>query len=133
MTIYENALKLKDAAMKARDKDKLDALKIIVSEFQRHPSKEPNDVDALAILKKLEADEVHMLFVRKIENGSHFLSAVQSLIPVFATEDDISEFMKTIDFSKLKNKMQAIGMVKSNFKGAVDSEMVKRMVEGWSS
>jgi len=131
MTIFEKAIQLKDNAMKAREKERLDALKIVVSEFQRHPSKEPNDADAIAILKKLEADEIYMLAAKASATTSPFLEAIYSLLPKFASEIDIAEFMKTIDFSKLKNKMQAIGMVKSNFKGAVDSDMVKKMVEGW--
>lgn len=132
MTIYQTAVDRMYSAIKDRNKDVADAMKLIVAEFQRHSSKDLPDPAAISILKKLEADEVYMLTAKKAEVTSSFLTCVQSLIPTYASENDIAEFLKTVDFSKLKNKMQAIGMVKSNFNGAVDSDLVKRMVEGWN-
>ena len=130
MTIFENVTNDLALAMKGPAETR-DALKLIVAEFQRGQSKTVPDEEAVKILQKLKKDELELLHAKGM-GQSAFLRAIDVYLPATASEVDVAEFMKTIDFSKLKNKMQAIGMVKSNFKGAVDSEMVKRMVEEWT-
>jgi uncharacterized protein YqeY len=54
----------------------------------------------------------------------------EKYLPQIVFDSDIRVYLKTIDFSKLKNKMQAIGMCKNHFgNDCVDSNLVKNIIE----
>ena len=60
------------------------------------------------------------------------ISIAQSYLPKEIGEEEIINWITdNIDFSKLKNNMQAIGIVKKEFGGAVNPVLVKNIVESW--
>ena len=60
------------------------------------------------------------------------ISIAESYLPKEIGEGEIMNWItKNIDFTKLKNNMQAIGIVKKHFGGAVNPVLVKNIVESW--
>jgi hypothetical protein len=60
------------------------------------------------------------------------ISIAQSYLPKEIGEAQIINWItKNVDFNKLKNKMQAIGMVKKEFGQTVNPMLVKNIVENW--
>ena len=52
-----------------------------------------------------------------------------SYIPEKVSEEELLGFIKTIDFSKFKNKMQGIGIVQKPFGTAVDGKVVSKLIQ----
>jgi len=50
-------------------------------------------------------------------------------LPKEVDKKEIIDFLETIDFNNLKNKMQAIGIVQKHFKGNVDNKLVKDIIQ----
>ncbi len=83
--------------------------------------KSPKDVSKIENEKLIEFDE-HLT--------STFIIALENFLPQMVTEKEIHDFIKeNIDFSKLKNKMQAIGIIKKHFGNTVDANLVKDIIQ----
>ena len=111
-------------ARKSRDKSTALNLTVILGEFQRGLDKEVDDKTAIRIMKKLtkSAKEV---------NDLELIALMKEYIPEEISEDEIKKWIQdNVDFSQLKNKMQAVGQVMKNFQGKVDGAMVKGIIEG---
>lgn len=121
--LYDNLHSAMKHSMKNKETERLSSIRIIISEVQRDPNKDYSDSKVLAVLASLI----------KITNKNPtpdkmLLATIDSFMPA-VSEDNIKAFIATIDFTKLKNKMAAIGLVKKEFAGkAVDSEMVQRIL-----
>jgi len=60
------------------------------------------------------------------------IGLAQSYLPKEIGEEEIIDWITdNIDFSKLKNNMQAIGIVKKHFGEAVNPVLVKNIVDSW--
>ena len=85
----------------------------------------------------INAKELNILQKEKVAKlGNNLtsmnISIAQSYLPEEIGEAKIIDWItKNIDFSKLKNNMQAIGLVKNHFGGAVNPVLVKNIVESW--
>ena len=112
-------------------------IKFLVGQFQRvakNKEKIAEDSEAIKIIKNLYAlmKEITLLSLKK--DGYEYFEVVdfivlcEELLPKEATEEDIRNFLKTVDFSGLKNKMQAVGMAIKHFNGNVDGNLVKTIV-----
>ena len=112
-------------------------IKFLVGQFQRvakNKEKIAEDSEAIKIIKNLYAlmKEITLLSLKK--DGYEYFEVVdfivlcEELLPKEATEEDIRNFLKTVDFSGLKNKMQAVGMTTKHFNGNVDGNLVKTIV-----
>jgi len=115
-------------AIKARDYS-TPLLKFIIGELQRLPTKELNDDEVMKVLKKIEKNEILMMQETSAERDSPLLKFVRNYIPRQLKAREIIEWVeKNIDFSQLKNKMQAIGIIKKEFGERVDSVKVKEII-----
>ena len=112
-------------------------IKFLVGQLQRvakNKEKIAEDSEAIKIIKNLYAlmKEITLLSLKK--DGYEYFEVVdfivlcEELLPKEATEEDIRNFLKTVDFSGLKNKMQAVGMAIKHFNGNVDGNLVKTIV-----
>lgn len=75
-----------------------------------------SDVDGKSAseVKKLVSDKIQQLG----DNLTSYLIEIgQSYLPKQASEEEIINFIKTIDMSKFKNKMQAMGLIMKEFPG----------------
>jgi uncharacterized protein YqeY len=121
------------------DSETKDTYKYLYSLFQRNiknSKDELSDKETISIIKsnirkinesldKIENKENKELFKKKNEK---FIEICKDLLPKEASVEEIRDFVKTIDFSKLKSKNQAIGIVNKHFKGNVDNIIVKNII-----
>jgi len=112
-----------------KDKDKKEILKVIVGEFQRMTKKTLSDDEVIRILRKFERNEIELMRQTEAEE-TEFLKAVRIYIPKIVDEKEITEWInQNVDFSKLKNKTQAVGLVMKEFGSRADGTVVKNIVQ----
>lgn len=117
--------------MKSGDKVITSLLRVLVSDIQRDPNKDYCDNKVISVVKKTIASLSDPYVMEKAKDDTirsiEFLN--QSYLPKRITDDEIISFIDTIDFSLLKNKIQAVGMIQKHFPdGSVDGLSVKNLV-----
>jgi uncharacterized protein YqeY len=118
------------AAIKAKDEEKKDTLRVILGEFGRLDKKELSDDEAVKILKKLIKSEKEVLEKKGDETDSRFIKIIENYLPKMATEADITKWIEqNIDFSEFKNKMQAMGLIMKHFGATADGNAVKKILQ----
>ncbi|MHB1349253.1 MAG: hypothetical protein C4563_09645 [Desulfobulbus sp.] len=118
-------------AMKAKDEARLSALRVLIGEFQRQGKKELDDGEVVAIIRKLIKAERETLD-RTGQATSPYLEVIESYQPRQASEDEIRAWIKAnIDFSQLKNKMQAMRPIMTHFGSTADGDTVKKVLESF--
>jgi len=118
------------AAIKAKDEEKKDTLRVILGEFGRLDKKELSDDEAVKILKKLIKSEKEVLEKKGDETDSRFIKIIENYLPKMATEADIAKWIEqNIDFSEFKNKMQAMGLIMKHFGATADGNAVKKILQ----
>ncbi|WP_298751981.1 GatB/YqeY domain-containing protein [uncultured Arcobacter sp.] len=129
MTLQEQIQKSLVNARKVKDSNTLSTMQVVVGEMQRLPKKVLNDDEVISLLKKIVANEQEK--IDKYGKGDEkFIQIINDFIPSELPEEDIIDWIKeNIDFSSLKNKMQAIGIVTKNFGSLVDGKKVKEIIE----
>ena len=117
------------AAIKAKDEEKKDTLRVILGEFGRLDKKELSDDEVVKILKKLIKSEKEMLEKKGDETDSIFISVIENYLPKMATQAEITNWIEqNIDFSEFKNKMQAMGLIMKHFGATADGNAVKKIL-----
>ena len=129
MTMQESLREDLTVAMKARDTDRTGAIRILMGEFARQPEKILSDEQVIAIIKKLIKSERELLAAQK-QDGSAFLTIMEEYLPKQASEEEIAAWIeKNVDFSAFGNKMQAMKPIMQHFGGAVDGNVVKKVLQ----
>ncbi len=119
------------ASMKARDEDRKNTLRVVMGEFARMDKKEVSDDEVIKVLKKLVKSEREVLEKKGETGGSAFISIIESYLPRMASDDEIKEWIGgNVDFSKFKNKMQAMGQVMKHFGSTADGARVREIMQG---
>ncbi len=131
MSIHEQIKKDLTTAMKAKDEERKSALRVILGEFARGDAKSLSDDEAVKILRKLVKSEQETLSRSgKSESDSAYLQIVSSYLPDIADDDEIRQWIVgNIDFSKYKNKMQAMRDIMAHFGSRADGARVKMILE----
>lgn len=118
-------------AMKEDDKAMKMATRMVLGEVPRLNKKageSPLDTEMVRIIKGLIKSERMTLEFSGVDT-SEYLESLEGLLPEVVSEEDIRSYINTIDFTTLKNKMQAINLVKRYFgETSVDSAVVKRII-----
>ncbi len=118
------------AAIKAKDEEEKDTLRVILGEFARLDKKELSDDEVAKILKKLIKSEKEVLEKKGDENDSRFISIIENYLPKMATQAEITNWIEqNIDFSEFKNKMQAMGLIMKHFGATADGNAVKKLLQ----
>lgn len=119
---------LKDA-MKAKNKDRVGAIRILIGEFQRQPEKELSDEQVIGIIKKLIKSERELLAAAG-EEGSGYLTVMESFLPRQATEEEVRAWVsENVDIASFGNKMQAMKPIMAHFGSSVDGNLVKKVLQ----
>ena len=125
--------KLKDdlkSAMKERDQEKKDALRVIMGEMARSDKKVFSDDEVIKILKKLVKSEKEMLEKSGQGQMSPFITIIEGYLPKLAGEDEIRQWIAdNVDFGTFKNKMQAMGVIMGHFGASADGNLVKKVLQ----
>jgi uncharacterized protein YqeY len=129
MGLQEQIKKDLAAAMKARDEEKKDALRVIMGEFSRQSQKDISDQDVIKIVKKLIKSEKEVLAQSGGGEDNRFIQVAGDYLPRMATEDEVKAWISSnIDFGAFKNKMQAMGPIMKHFGDQADGNMVKKIL-----
>jgi hypothetical protein len=117
-------------AIKTKDEDKKDTLRVILGEFGRLHKKELSDDEVVKILKKLIKSEKEMLEKKGAESDSTFIRVIENYLPKMATQEEIAKWIEQhVDFSEFKNKMQAMGVIMKHFGATADGNAVKKLLQ----
>lgn len=118
------------AAIKAKDNQRKDTLRVIMGEFGRLDKKELSNDEAVKILKKLMKSEKELLDRKGDETDSEFIRIIETYLPKMASEKEIIRWIEqNIDFSEFKNKMQAMGLIMKHFGATADGNAVKKLLQ----
>jgi uncharacterized protein YqeY len=119
------------AAMKANDTHTKEALRVVIGEFGRLPSKELSDAEVLQVIKKLIKSEKEVMSRQGQAAASPYLKTLENYLPAMASEAEIAEWIAAnIDLTGYKNKMQAMGDIMRHFGGSADGNTVKKVLQG---
>lgn len=115
-------------AMKAKDSERVGAIRIVLGEFARQPDKELSDEQVIGIVKKLVKSERELLAAKK-EEDSEYMKILSEYLPAQAGEKEIREWIATnVDFTNLGNKMQAMKPIMQHFGSSADGNLVKKVL-----
>ena len=128
MSLQEQLKEDLKVSMKAKDKDRTGAIRVLMGEFGRQDEKELSDDKVIAIVKKLIKSEKELL-AAKNETDSSFIEIMEEYLPKQASEAEIREWVENnIDFSAFANKMQAMRPIMAHFGASVDGNTVKKVL-----
>lgn len=115
-----------------KDQETKNAIKVIVGELQRQPNKLLSDSETVKILKLLIKYETERIDRTGDFAESIYLKTLRSYVPEQVDRKELIFWIaRNIDFSKLKNKMQAISMVTKHFGPKVDGNLAKEIIQNW--
>ena len=137
------------SAMRARNETLRGAIRQIMSEFFRltvpvvledgkkstRPKKteEITDEDVMGIIQGLIKAE-HVLLAAKKERSSAYLQILEAYLPAQAPREEIVAWVRdNVDFSRYKNRMQAMGEIMKHFGKTADGKMVNQILKEWES
>ncbi|MBN1930205.1 MAG: GatB/YqeY domain-containing protein [Desulfobacterales bacterium] len=130
MKLQEQIKKDLTSAMKAKDEPKKETLRVIIGEFGRLDKKELSDEEVIKVLKKLIKSEKELLEKKGETEDSEFIKIIENYVPKTASEQEIVAWInQNIDFSKFKNKMQAMSSIMKHFGSLADGNEVKKILE----
>lgn len=118
-------------AMKNKDRVRIDAVRVLIGEFQRQPEKTLSDDQVAGIIRKLIKAERELLAAAR-DGDSGFIGVLEEYLPKQADEAEIMEWITThIDFSDFNNKMQAMKPIMAHFGSNADGNMVKKILQNF--
>jgi uncharacterized protein YqeY len=130
----EKELKLElRAAMKAKDAERCNAIKMVLGEIPRLNKKKDEKVteeDINKIITKLIKSEIVMLEYSGLdESKSEYLNTLKGFLPKMMSEKEIEEWiLDKIDLSAYNNPMQAMKSIMKELKGKADGNVVRNVL-----
>ena len=120
--------------MKDRDQRVVDALRVVLGEIPRlnmKANESATDDQIINIVKKLIKSEKETLKLKGEDiTESFYINLLKADLPKMVTEAEILEYIQSnIDFSALKNKMQAVGVINKHFGSSVNGGMVAHIIQ----
>ncbi len=134
-------------AMLGRDQEVRNTLRLIMAEFPKltvpltlesgkkstrlKKPQEITDDDVIGIIKGLSKSEQTVMEATG-QTTSEYLDILQSYLPQMIDREEITSWIKdNIDFSKFKNRMQAMGPVMKYFGKLADGKLVNQILKEW--
>ncbi|RJP93744.1 MAG: hypothetical protein C4518_06065 [Desulfobacteraceae bacterium] len=129
MSIHEKIKKDLMLAMKEKDEEKKNALRVMMGEFARADKKELSDDEVIGVAKKLIKSERETLGLSGGQGDNRYIEILETYLPKMASDDEIWEWVaKHIDFASYKNKMQAMKDIMNHFGARADGNQVKNIL-----
>ncbi|MFZ7128574.1 MAG: GatB/YqeY domain-containing protein [Desulfobacterales bacterium] len=117
-------------AMKEKQEDRKEAIRVILGEFARSEQKVLSDEEVVRVLRKLQKSEREVMEKRGVQEPSAYLRVIESYLPEMADESEIRDWIAAnVDFSVYKNKMQAMGQIMKHFGSRADGNEVRRILQ----
>jgi len=116
-------------AMLSKDEARTSTLRIILGEFARMPKKELTDQEVQGVIRKLVKSENEMLAASGTADAA-YLEVLEGYLPKQPSETEIREWIaNNINFDDYANKMQAMKPIMTNFGGAADGNLVRKILD----
>ena len=129
MTSQEQIKKDLIDAIKAKNAERKETLRVVLGEFDRQENKELTDDEVVGVLRRLAKSERETLEM-KGETDSGFIRIIEEYLPKMATDEEIAAFIQeNVEFSEFRNKMQAMGPIMKHFGKTADGNAVKRVLQ----
>jgi hypothetical protein len=130
MSLQEQIKKDLMTAMKEKDAVRKETLRVVMGEFGRADSKVLSDEAVVKILKKLAKSETEALEMSGGTTDSPFVRIIEAYLPKMASEAEVRDWIaQNVDFSKYRNKMQAMREIMGHFGANADGGMVRSILE----
>lgn len=125
MLIYERIKE--DLKTSFKDPMKRNFLRYIIGEFQRLQDKEVNDIKAAKLLRKLLNDSREVIKLKEGDGSEkELIELIKSYLPQEASKKEIEIWIKdNIDFSKLRNKMEAMKPIMEHFGSRSNGNIIR--------
>jgi len=134
-------------AMLAKDQEVRNTLRLIMAEFPKltvpltlesgkkttrlKKPEEITDDDVIGVIKGLSKSEQTVMEATG-QTNSEYLDILQYYLPQMIDREEITSWIKdNIDFSKFKNRMQAISPVMKHFGKLADGKLVNQILKEW--
>ena len=86
------------------------------------------DTQAIRVIKRI-IDAETKLIEMKGYTDTGLVHTLSQYLPKLVSEDEVKQWVAdNVDFTTLKNKMQAVGMVKQAFGDNVDAKVVSKLI-----
>jgi uncharacterized protein len=121
-------------AYKEKNEELKETLRVIIGEFDRQTKKILNDSEVVKIITKMYNDAKECYekphdISYELKNNS-YINTLKSYLPTQATIEEVEQWIKeNIDFSKYKNRIQAMKDVMVKFAGRIDGNAVRKLLE----
>lgn len=115
----------------SRDSLSKAALKVIIGELQRQPTKQLSDEQVIVVLKKLLKYEDERLGLCSEILTSSYKETIKKYLPDTISEEQIVEWIQ-LNYDRdnfPKNTGLIVGAAKKNFGNTVDGKVVKQVLE----
>jgi len=143
-------MKLKEdlkQAMRAKDEVGRNTIRQVMSEFFKltvpvtledgkkstrpKQAEEITNDDIIGIIQGLIKSE-HIVLEAKKEATSDYLQILEAYLPRQVEREEIVDWVRgNIDFSKFKNRMQAMGVIMKHFGKTADGKLVNDILKNW--
>jgi uncharacterized protein YqeY len=143
-------MKLKEdlkQAMRAKDEAGRNTIRQVMSEFFKltvpvtleggkkstrpKSAEEITNDDIIGIIQGLIKSE-HIVLEAKQEATSDYLRILEAYLPRQVAREEIVDWVRgNIDFSRFKNKMQAMGVIMKHFGKTADGKLVNDILKDW--
>ena len=143
-------MKLKEdlkQAMRAKDEAGRNTIRQVMSEFfkltvpvtleggkkstRSKSAEEITNDDIIGIIQGLIKSE-HIVLEAKHEATSDYLRILEAYLPRQVAREEIVDWVRgNIDFSRFKNKMQAMGVIMKHFGKTADGKLVNDVLKNW--
>lgn len=104
----------------------------LIGELDRiNDGKDVSDEDAIKCFIKIKKNLDEIIKIKgelQNSNDEYIYEILEKYIPKEISDEEIKEYIKTIDFSQFKNKMQAMGIIMKHFGVSVDGNKVKKIL-----
>lgn len=109
--------------------DTANTLKVLLSDIQRDPNKDYSDEKVLKVIKQT-IKLANEAYKNGMVEAKATIQLLSTYLPKQVSEEIIRQVIEKIDFSKLKNKYQAVGLIMAQFPdGTVDGTVVKQLID----
>ena len=117
-------------AMKLKDEDRKNALRIIMGELGRQEAKQIEDDVVIGVIRKLLKSERETQAHSGTEEPNAYMKVLQGYLPAQADETEIRAWIQAnVDFGQYRNKMQAMGAIMQHFGSRADGNTVRQILQ----
>ncbi|MEJ2640195.1 MAG: GatB/YqeY domain-containing protein [Desulfosarcinaceae bacterium] len=117
-------------AMKLKDEDRKNALRVVMGELGRQEAKQIADDVVIAVIRKLLKSEKETQAHSGNKEPTAYIEILESYLPAQAAETEIRDWIRAnVDFSQYRNKMQAMGAIMQHFGSRADGNTVRQVLQ----